>query len=102
MGGPPMMYMYDKLSVPKDTVRGSNAVLGVLQFRIIAYAVMGAFVPEDWVLYVACTSAGMVGMYWGNKLAARMNQQAFSRMMVFLMTLCCVLLFASSAGLTGS
>lgn len=95
------MYMFDKLNVPKDTVRGSNAVTNVLQFRIIAYALMGALVPADWVLYVTCSVAALVGMCWGNKMAAGMNQQAFSKMMVLLMVLCCVLLFASSAGLAG-
>lgn len=95
------MYMYDKLNVPKETVRGSNAVIGVLQFRIIAYALMGAVVRADVVMYVACSAAGIFGMIWGNRIAGNMNQQAFSRMMVFLMVLCCVLLFASAAGLAG-
>ncbi len=31
-----MMYMYDKLHVPKEVVRGTNAFGNVLQLRIIA------------------------------------------------------------------
>lgn len=102
MGGPPLMMLYEKLQVKKDTVRGCNAVLSVLQFRVIAYALTGSFTRDDLALYVAVSVAGLVGLCLGSHLASRMDQATFSKVMVALMLLCCVLLFASSAGLTGS
>ncbi|KAF6252440.1 hypothetical protein COO60DRAFT_1553080 [Scenedesmus sp. NREL 46B-D3] len=102
MGGPPLMMLYEKLHIKKDTVRGCNAVLSVLQFRVIAYALTGIFTRQDLLLYAAVSVAGLSGLCLGSHLAARMDQATFSRVMVVLMLLCCALLFASSAGLTGS
>lgn len=95
------MYMYAKLQVDKETVRGCNAVLNVLQVRVIAYVLTGVFTKDDIWLYVACSVAGVVGMCCGHYLAGRMNQAMFSKVLVVLMCLCCALMFASAAGLTG-
>jgi uncharacterized membrane protein YfcA len=96
------MMLYEKLQINKDTVRGCNAVLSVLQFRVIAYAMTGIFTRADLWLYVAVSVAGLAGLCLGSHLASRMDQATFSKVMVVLMLLCCALLFASSAGLTGS
>jgi uncharacterized membrane protein YfcA len=96
------MMLYEKLQIKKDTVRGCNAVLSVLQFRVIAYAMTGIFTRADLWLYVAVSVAGLAGLCLGSHLASHMDQATFSRVMVALMLLCCALLFASSAGLTGN
>lgn len=101
MGGPPVMLLYELLKVPKEIVRGTNAMLNVLQFRILVYAGMGMFKWSDAGLYGATSAGSLVGLAIGNALAARIDQQAFSRMMVALMLVCCVLMFASAAGVGG-
>ncbi|KAF8071119.1 hypothetical protein HT031_001201 [Scenedesmus sp. PABB004] len=101
MAGPPLMLLFERLQVPKDVVRGSSSVLNVLQTRVVAYALMGAFVRDDIPLYAAAAAAALAGVAAGNALAAAMSQAAFSRLLAALMVLCCLLLFASAAGLAG-
>jgi uncharacterized membrane protein YfcA len=100
--GPPVMLMFEKLQVSKDAVRGTNAVCNVIQVRIFAYIAMGVFAKADINLYIAVSAAAVVGMFLGCLLAARTNQAQFSRMLTALMVLCCVLMFASAAGITGT
>lgn len=101
IGGPPVMLMFEQLQVPKDVVRGTNAVCNVLQPRIFAYIAMGVVVRSDFALYAAVSVAAVAGMMLGCLAAARTDQVMFSRMLTFLMVLCCVLMFASAAGITG-
>ncbi len=67
---------------------------------MVTYIVMGVFRRTDMPLYGAASSAAMVGVALGNVVAGRMDQQAFSRVLVCLMVICCLLLFAAAAGLT--
>ncbi|KAG2493375.1 hypothetical protein HYH03_008507 [Edaphochlamys debaryana] len=99
IGGPPIMFMFDRLQVPKETVRGTNAVLNILQVRLITYLVMGVFKIEDLSLYAATSVCALVGLGIGIALNGRINQAGFSRLLVALMATCCGLLFASAFGL---
>ncbi|EFJ43886.1 hypothetical protein VOLCADRAFT_106659 [Volvox carteri f. nagariensis] len=101
IGGPPLMFMYQKLNVAKEVVRGTNAVNNVLQARLISYIVMGAFKREDMMLYAVTAAVGFMGVVLGNSMAGRLEQKGFSRVLVALMVVCCLLLFASAAGLKG-
>lgn len=102
LAGPPVMLMFEKLQVPKDTVRGTNAICNVIQVRIFAYVAMGVFMRDDIVLYVAVSIAAMAGMLLGCLAAVHTNQVTFSRLLTALMLLCCVLMFASAAGVAVS
>lgn len=66
----------------------------------MSYIVMGVFRRTDMPLYGAAAGAAMVGVALGNVLAGRMDQQAFSRVLVCIMVICCLLLLAAAAGLT--
>ncbi|KAG2440892.1 hypothetical protein HXX76_003746 [Chlamydomonas incerta] len=101
IGGPPIMFMYERLQVAKDVVRGTNAVNNVLQPRLVTYIVMGLFVAADAPLYAVTSLVGLAGVALGNVLAGRLDQRGFSRVLVGLMLVCCALLFASAAGLKG-
>jgi uncharacterized membrane protein YfcA len=96
------MLMFERLQISKDSVRGTNAVCNIIQIRIFAYLAMGVFARADIDLYIAVSVAAVVGMFLGCMAAARTNQAAFSRMLTALMVLCCVLMFASAAGITGN
>jgi FtsH-binding integral membrane protein len=77
-------------------------VCNAIQLRIFAYIAMGVFSRADLPLYIASCSAALVGMFVGCSLAGRTNQANFSRMLSALMVLCCVLMFASAAGVAGN
>jgi uncharacterized membrane protein YfcA len=96
------MLMFERLQVPKDTVRGTNAVCNIIQIRIFAYIAMGVFSRADTTLYIAVSAAAVIGMFFGCLAAARTNQATFSRMLTGLMVMCCVLMFASAAGIAGN
>lgn len=96
------MLMFERLQVPKDTIRGTNAICNFIQIRIFAYVAMGVFSRSDLALYIAVSVAALAGMFVGCMAAARTNQATFSRMLTVLMVLCCVLMFASAAGIAGS
>lgn len=95
------MLMYERLQVPKETVRGTNAVCNLAQVRIFAYVAMGVFSRADACLYIVVSVGAVVGMLLGCLLAARTNQAMFSRILTTLMVACCVLMFASAAGIAG-
>lgn len=96
------MLMFERLQISKDSVRGTNAVCNIIQIRIFAYLAMGVFSRADIDLYIAVSAAAVVGMLLGCMAAARTNQATFSRMLTALMVLCCVLMFASAAGVAGN
>jgi hypothetical protein len=37
MNGPPIMLFYRRLNTPKQTVRGNNSWLNLLQLRLVPY-----------------------------------------------------------------
>jgi uncharacterized membrane protein YfcA len=85
--------------VPKDTVRGTNALLNMLQTRILFYLAMGVLRASEAPLYAICVVGSIAGTLAGNSLASRMDQRMFSRVMVALMFTCCALMFCSAAGI---
>ncbi|GLI65543.1 hypothetical protein VaNZ11_009101 [Volvox africanus] len=101
IGGPPLMFMYEKLKVAKDVVRGTNAVNNILQVRLVSYVAMGVYKREDMMIYAVTSVMGLAGVILGNGLAGQLDQRGFSRVLNVLMIICCVLLFASAAGLKG-
>ncbi len=99
MNGPPIILLYQYMGTQKGCVRGTNAFLNLLQFRIIAYIYVGMMSWGDAELYCVCMAAGLGGVLFGNALAALMQQEVFQKVMRFLMVLCAVLMFASGMGL---
>lgn len=102
MGGPPLLLLFEVLKIHKDEVRGIGAILNVLQVRIIVYATMGLFRGEEAWLYTIASVGSLLGLLVGIVLEKRVNQHVFSRILILLMLTCCLLMFASAAGLGGS
>lgn len=100
MNGPPVMIMYRTLDTPKAVVRGNNAFLNLLQFRLVPYWLMGLIRAEDLQLHLVACACGVVGVVLGDRLSQMMGQRVFQRVLGGLMVLCCVLMFASGLGLT--
>jgi uncharacterized membrane protein YfcA len=98
MNGPPIMFMYRRLDTPKMVVRGTNAFLNLVQFRLIAYWYMGLIVAADLQLYAVSCAVGFVGVILGDMLSAKIDQQMFKHVLGGFMVLCCVLMFASGFG----
>lgn len=101
-GGPPLMIMYRLLQIPKDTVRGTNAVTGLFQVKLIPYYYMGLIRAADVQLYVVVCAASLVGVWVGNGLAGKLDQQGFQRVLLGLMVVCAGLMFVSGSGLLQS
>lgn len=93
------MIMYRLLNTPKDIVRGTNAVTGLFQVKLIPYFYMGLIQAADIQLYVVVCSASVVGVFVGNSLAGKLNQQAFQTVLLWLMITCSGLMFVSGFGL---
>jgi uncharacterized membrane protein YfcA len=100
MNGPPIMIMYQRLRTPKRVVRGNNAFLNLLQFRLVPYATMGLITKADAQLHAASCVCGAAGVAAGDALSRAMGEAAFRRALGGLMVLCCALMFASGLGLT--
>lgn len=66
-----------------------------------SYILLGLIRREDAYLDMCTASACIVGVVAGNSLSGRIGQENFSRVLVGLMCVCCVLLFGAAAGLTG-
>jgi uncharacterized membrane protein YfcA len=98
MNGPPIIICYRLLNTPKATVRGNNAILNLLQMRLIPYYFMGLIVWKDFQLYLVACSAGMFGAVVGDRLSHQMQQETFQALQGVLMVLCCFLMFASGLG----
>ncbi|KAF6254072.1 hypothetical protein COO60DRAFT_1462905 [Scenedesmus sp. NREL 46B-D3] len=98
MNGPPIMICYRLLNTPKSTVRGNNAILNLLQMRLIPYYFMGLIRSVDLQLYVVACAAGVLGAVAGDLLSHNMQQKTFQALLGVLMVLCCFLMFASGLG----
>ena len=92
------MFMYRRLDTPKAVVRGTNAVLNLMQFRLIPYWYMGLIKAADMQLYAVSCIVGLVGVLLGDLLSAKVDQQRFKQVLGWLIILCCALMFASGLG----
>ena len=50
-------------------------------------------------MYCSLMQVGLVGTFIGNRIASGMDQSAFNRALSVLVCVCCVMMFASAAGL---
>lgn len=98
MNGPPIMICYRLRNTPKATVRGNNAILNLLQMRLVPYYFMGLIAERDLQLYAVTCAAGVAGAVIGDMLSQRMCQKTFQACLGVLMVLCCALMFASGLG----
>lgn len=76
-------------------------LLCVAQVRIVTYLVMGVFKKEEMSLYGSASAAALVGVLGGAAASSRLDQVAFGRLLVGLMSTCCLLMFMSAAGVAG-
>lgn len=93
-----MMIMYAYLKTSKDVVRGTNAILCMVQVQLIGYYLLGMLHWADRWVYVTSATSGAVGLLVGNAMQRMMHQDHFNVVMTLLMLLCCVLMALSAAG----
>ncbi|GAX77227.1 hypothetical protein CEUSTIGMA_g4673.t1 [Chlamydomonas eustigma] len=96
MGGPPLMLLYRTMGTPKEIVRGTNAWLNVLQFRVFVYLLMGMIPSSFGAVYLISGLSQLVGLVLGNCMSKRISPKAFSHILVALMLVCMVLLFLAA------
>ncbi len=96
--GPALILLYRYLGTPHQVVRATNAALYLVMPRLFIYLAMGMFDAADWGLYVGVALGGLTGMVIGDWLHRRMDGGAFSRALLALLCISCVLMFFSAAG----
>lgn len=89
------------LATTHPTTHTNNPCLPADAPRRYSYILLGVFHAADAYLYVCAAAACIAGTFAGNALSGRLDQKGFSRVLVLLMCICCLLLFAAAAGLTG-
>lgn len=99
INGPPLMLLYACLQASKDAVRGTNAVMSLVQDQWIGYYVFGLLQWADRYLYLSAAVAGASGMLIGNSVQKLMDQRHFNFVMSMLMATCCTLMLCAAAGL---
>jgi uncharacterized membrane protein YfcA len=93
-----MMLMYAYLNASKSAVRGTNAVMAMVQDQLIGYYMFGMLRWADRWLYLAAAVCGALGLLLGHLLQKLMDQQHFKSVMTVLMLLCFALMTLSAAG----
>ncbi|WIA39130.1 hypothetical protein OEZ86_005261 [Tetradesmus obliquus] len=68
ISGPPMMLMYAYLNASKSAVRGTNAVMAMVQDQLIGYYMFGMLRWSDRWLYAAAAGCGAAGLIVGHSL----------------------------------
>lgn len=63
--------MYDRLQVTKEVVRGTNAISNVLQFRLVAYIMLGVFHKADMYVYLTGALVHLLGTVLGSMVLYR-------------------------------
>lgn len=97
LSGPPVMYMYMYLNLPKSVVRGTNAWSNVLQVRVIMYAILGQWKKNEIPLYFMCAGFSLVGIFLGCLLSPHINQRMFHMILTFLMMVAGILLIITGS-----
>ncbi|BDA49843.1 hypothetical protein COCOBI_14-4630 [Coccomyxa sp. Obi] len=100
IGGPPLILMFELLEVPKRVVRATMTTTSIVSVKFFTYLFMGSAQLSDVPLYCVAIISAYIGLNIGNAAAKRMNQQAFSKVLLAVMLLSTCLLYASSFGLT--
>eukprot|EP00878_Enallax_costatus_P033950 GHUV01037542.1.p2 GENE.GHUV01037542.1~~GHUV01037542.1.p2 ORF type:complete len:101 (+),score=22.23 GHUV01037542.1:313-615(+) len=93
-----MMIMYAYLKVSKEAVRGTNAVMSLVQDQWIGYYMFGLLQWANVYLYLAAAAAGALGMLIGHSVQKLMDQRHFNVVMSVLMGICCVLMCSAAVG----
>ncbi|KIZ04920.1 hypothetical protein MNEG_3036 [Monoraphidium neglectum] len=98
VNGPPLMVLYSWLGAAKEAVRGTSAVVALVQDQWVGYWALGLLSWADAPVYLAASAAGGLGMAAGHAAQRLMDQRQFSAVMTALMVLCFVLMTSSAAG----
>lgn len=93
-----MMIMYAYVQVSKEAVRGTNAVMSLVQDQWIGYYLFGLMRWADVYLYLAAAGAGALGMLIGHSVQKLMDQRHFSVVMSVLMGICFTLMCSAALG----
>eukprot|EP01025_Chloroclados_australasicus_P043225 TRINITY_DN4608_c0_g1_i5.p6 TRINITY_DN4608_c0_g1~~TRINITY_DN4608_c0_g1_i5.p6 ORF type:complete len:119 (-),score=7.11 TRINITY_DN4608_c0_g1_i5:395-751(-) len=64
--GPPMMYTFQYLRIPKNIVRANLAISPLFNPGIFIYIIFGLFYPQYWPVYVVCPITGLAGVVLGS------------------------------------
>lgn len=105
-GGPPLMWFVAYADMAKDECRGTIAfVFTVAQvFRVIVVFLqteVPIYNADYAVLFVLLSITSVGTLYFGNKLAAKVNQQTFRRLIILLLVFGSLMLtaFATNPGI---
>lgn len=101
MGHPAAAHAVAWTDCPCDPPLLRHAPAAPPQPRVIAYIAMGVFKRAEAGLYASCSAGALAGVLVGGVASAHLDQKGFGRVLLVLMSVCCVLLFASAAGGSG-
>eukprot|EP01023_Acetabularia_acetabulum_P011674 TRINITY_DN15429_c0_g3_i3.p1 TRINITY_DN15429_c0_g3~~TRINITY_DN15429_c0_g3_i3.p1 ORF type:complete len:361 (-),score=25.10 TRINITY_DN15429_c0_g3_i3:70-1152(-) len=100
--GPPLMYAFQYLNIPKEFSRANVCVVSVLDLRPFFYFLYGSLHLQFWHVYVVTIVCGFVGLFLGSLLSKMLNTKAYYHVLMMLVLLAAVLLFLRGIGLVQS
>eukprot|EP01025_Chloroclados_australasicus_P045089 TRINITY_DN4918_c0_g2_i12.p1 TRINITY_DN4918_c0_g2~~TRINITY_DN4918_c0_g2_i12.p1 ORF type:complete len:413 (+),score=38.39 TRINITY_DN4918_c0_g2_i12:514-1752(+) len=96
--GPPLMYGFQYLQLPKNVARGNMAVVTLTNIGIIVYIYFGAFYPEYWLVYTTDALLGVVGLVAGSYFSKYLTSQSYYHVLMGLMFFAATVLFLRGVG----
>eukprot|EP01025_Chloroclados_australasicus_P038945 TRINITY_DN4018_c1_g2_i3.p3 TRINITY_DN4018_c1_g2~~TRINITY_DN4018_c1_g2_i3.p3 ORF type:complete len:399 (-),score=9.26 TRINITY_DN4018_c1_g2_i3:807-2003(-) len=83
--GPPLMYTFQYLQIPKNVVRANRAVELMLNPGIFIYVLFDLFFPQYWIIYVVTVITGILGLFLGNYFSKFLSTQVYYHVLMGLM-----------------
>eukprot|EP01023_Acetabularia_acetabulum_P048246 TRINITY_DN5095_c0_g1_i2.p1 TRINITY_DN5095_c0_g1~~TRINITY_DN5095_c0_g1_i2.p1 ORF type:complete len:391 (+),score=27.82 TRINITY_DN5095_c0_g1_i2:128-1300(+) len=85
--GPPLMYAFQFLQIPKNAARANASIANVLNFRAIFYFIFGSLQFEHWQVYMIVTFCAICGLITGNILSQSLTTQSYHHLLMLLVSL---------------
>eukprot|EP01025_Chloroclados_australasicus_P005971 TRINITY_DN11968_c1_g2_i1.p1 TRINITY_DN11968_c1_g2~~TRINITY_DN11968_c1_g2_i1.p1 ORF type:complete len:609 (+),score=59.99 TRINITY_DN11968_c1_g2_i1:193-1827(+) len=96
--GPPLIYTFQLLNLPKDTARANASVANVLDLRVVFYFVYGSLDAQFWYVYVLTVVCGFVGLVVGSVLSRFLNTKQYYHFLMVQILVSAVLLLLKGTG----
>eukprot|EP01024_Parvocaulis_polyphysoides_P017044 TRINITY_DN17534_c0_g1_i1.p1 TRINITY_DN17534_c0_g1~~TRINITY_DN17534_c0_g1_i1.p1 ORF type:complete len:363 (-),score=28.77 TRINITY_DN17534_c0_g1_i1:466-1554(-) len=97
--GPPIMYAFNFLKLPKNIARANASIANVLNFRAIFYFIFGSLQFQHWRVYMITTFCAVCGLVTGNILSRSLTTQSYHHLLMVLVSLAGSMLVLKGLGI---
>eukprot|EP01023_Acetabularia_acetabulum_P008747 TRINITY_DN13825_c0_g1_i6.p1 TRINITY_DN13825_c0_g1~~TRINITY_DN13825_c0_g1_i6.p1 ORF type:complete len:564 (-),score=37.39 TRINITY_DN13825_c0_g1_i6:590-2281(-) len=96
--GPPLMYAFQFLNLPKNVSRSNASVANSFNFRALFYLLFGSIQFEYWYLYICMVCCATLGLITGSILQKYLSTKAYHHVLLALVAITGIILLLRGSG----